>query len=144
MWREHTRKSSLLNTSRHHIYQSCFTVVIACFVYLLSSNAGAQDSSTKLATEKVWTAASELESGNYLIAEQLLDEAAESEGLDPDIRELIAQLRARLPNQQESSENVAQLEDDSTRRDNEFGMTSEELEKYLEEISNAVEALFRE
>ena len=115
---------------------SCLSVFFFCVMCVIGVNVSAQDGGVAAATEKVWDAAGEIESGNFTRAEQLLDEAEKTEGLGSNIQELIVQLRAKLPEETESSTSVTELDP--------AGMTSDELQEYLNELSSALEALFKD
>lgn len=93
----------------------------------------------------VWSAAEALEKGNIPEAEQILKEVAVREDLPVDLKGLVSRLNTNIADiKGGDSSNDSDLASVNSRLEvgKNSGMTTEELERYLESLTNAVHQLF--
>lgn len=104
----------------------------------------AQSESQDQLRQLVWGAAAEIENGNIERAKQILNEVSGLDSTPDDIAELIAQLRSTIENIDSTQKQQAQSVSSQQPSEQTItsGMSPEELQEYLEELTIAVKVLF--
>lgn len=104
----------------------------------------AQSESQDELRQLVLGAATEVENGNIERAKQILSEISVPNSTPDDIAELIVRLKSTIENIDSTQKQQAQSASgqQSSEQNITSGMSAEELQEYLEELSNAVKVLF--
>ncbi len=99
----------------------------------------------------VWEAAQEIENGNVDTARDMLNKAAAADNQPADVSSLISRLQSSLNELDSSSRNegsaeesarVSGAESQTEQSPQQIGMSEQEMETYIDSLSDAVDSLF--